>query len=158
MPLCLMWRAFVAGAGETNSGTTMGPATPTGAWWIWPATNVSWFLLLIWVLNSIVPSLRTLINVWPLAVEVEPVVSFLAASFACRTHIVPTPLLAGATLAASAATAPAATRQTIKRRMLPHFPSRLGWLDTNRPRSSHFLTARPLPAAIRRRCNRGCQG
>src|SRR5438552_18957190 len=112
-----MWRALVDGAGATNRGTTMGPATPTGAWWIWPSTNVSWFLLLIWVLNSIVPSFRTLISVCPLAVDVEPVVSFFAASFACRTHITPRPLLAGATLAAGAPTAQAATRQRMKRRM-----------------------------------------
>src|SRR6266702_2923926 len=100
-----MWRAFVGRAGATNSGTTIGPGTPTGAWWIWPAMNVSWFLLLIWVLNSIVPSFRTLICVWPLAVDVEPVVSFLAANFACRTQVTPRPLLAGATLAVGAATA-----------------------------------------------------
>jgi len=37
-PLCLMWRALVGGAGATNNGTTIGPATPMGAWWIWPAT------------------------------------------------------------------------------------------------------------------------
>ncbi len=40
------------------------------------------------------PSSRTLISVWPLAVEVEPVVSFLAVSRACRTRIVPLPLFA----------------------------------------------------------------
>src|SRR5213083_2799888 len=103
-PLCLMWRALVGGAGATNSGTTIGPATPTGAKWIWPATNVSWFLFLICVLNSIAPPFRTLIKVWPLAVDVEPVVSFLAASFACRTHVVPIPLFAGATVGIGAAT------------------------------------------------------
>ena len=77
-PLCLMWRAVVPG--DANSGTTIGPATPTGAWWMWPATNVSPFLLRIWVLNSIVPLARTLIWVWPLAVDVEPVVSLVAVS------------------------------------------------------------------------------
>src|SRR5437879_5906552 len=117
MPLCLMWRALVAGVGETNNGTTMGPGTPIGAWWIWPATNVSWFLLLIWVLNSILPSVRTLIKVWPLALDVEPVVSFLAASFACRTHSVPLPFFAGATPTAAAATAHVATRHTRKCRI-----------------------------------------
>src|SRR6266542_5977398 len=105
-----MWRALVGGEGDTNSGTTIGPAIPTGAWWMWPATNVSPFLLRMWVLNSIVPSVRTLISVWPLAVEVEPVVSFLAARFACRTHSTPLPLFAGAALAVGATTAQTATR------------------------------------------------
>src|SRR6266705_2059998 len=112
-----MWRALVGGVGETNSGTTIGPATPTGAWWIWPATNVSLFLLLMCVLNSIVPSFRTLICVCPLAVDVEPVVSFLAASFACRTHVTPTSLFADATLPVGTPTAQAATRQRMKRRI-----------------------------------------
>ena len=86
VPLCLMWRAFVAGVGDTNSGTTIGPATPTGAWWMCPATNVSRFLLLICFLNWIVPLLRTLIRVWPLATEFDPVVSFFAVSFAWRSQ------------------------------------------------------------------------
>src|SRR5438093_9230682 len=109
-----MWRALVVGA--TNSGTTIWPATPTAAWWMCPATNVSWFLLLIWVLNSIVPSFRTLIWVWPLAVDVEPVVSFLALSFACKTHITPLPFFACVTLAVGAATTQAAAAQRNKRR------------------------------------------
>src|SRR6266513_1382537 len=111
-----MWRALVDRAGGTNSGTTIGPATPMGARWIWPATKVSWFLLLIWVLNSIAPSFPTLIKVWPVAVDVEPVVSFLAASCACRTHNVPLPLFAGATLGVGAVTTHATTRPTIRRR------------------------------------------
>ena len=86
VPLCLMWRALVVGDGATNNGTTIGPGTPTGALWTWPAINVSWPGLLIWVLNVIVPSSRTLMTVWPLALDVEPVVSFLAASLACRTY------------------------------------------------------------------------
>ena len=53
-----------------------------------------WLGLLIWVLNVIARSSRTLIIVWPLALEVEPVVSFLAVSRACRTHIVLLPLFA----------------------------------------------------------------
>src|SRR5439155_13849329 len=117
MPLCLMWRALVAGVGETNSGTTIGPATPTGAWWMCPAMNVSPFRLRMCVLNSIVPPLRTLICVWPLAVEIEPVVSFLAASFAWSTHIVPLPFFAGPTPAVGAATTQAATRQRNRRRI-----------------------------------------
>jgi hypothetical protein len=78
----LRWQPRVGGVGDTNSGTTIGPATPTGAWWMWPATNVSPFLLRMWVLNPIVPSVRTLISVCPLPVKVEPVVSFLAVSLA----------------------------------------------------------------------------
>src|SRR5207244_4513162 len=119
-PRCLICRALVGGEGATNSGTTIGPATPTGAWWMWPATNVSWFLLRICVLNSIVPSLRTLISVWPLAIEVEPVVSLLADSFECRTHITPLPLFACVTPAVGAATAQAAAMQRTKRRIKPH--------------------------------------
>ena len=42
-----MFRAVVGEVGATNSGTTIGPATPTGAKWMWPATNVSRFLLLM---------------------------------------------------------------------------------------------------------------
>src|SRR5437764_12572316 len=101
-----MWRALDGGDGATNSGTTIGPGTPTGALWMCPAMNVSWFGLLIWVLNVIVPSSRTLINVWPLAVDVEPVVSLLAVSLACRTHIVPLPLFAGAMPTAGQASRP----------------------------------------------------
>src|SRR2546426_11379636 len=112
-----MWRALVGGAGETNSGTTTGPAAPAGAWWMWPAMNVSPFLLRMWVLNSIVPLVRTLIRVWPLAVEVEPVVSLLAASLACRTHMTPLPFFAGATLAVNATTAQAAMRHASTRRI-----------------------------------------
>jgi hypothetical protein len=52
---------------------------------MWPATKVSRALLLICVLNSIVPFRRILICVWPFAIDVEPVVSFFARSFACRT-------------------------------------------------------------------------
>jgi len=74
-------------------------------------------LLLMCVLNSIVPSFRTLISVCPLAVEIEPVVSFLVASFACRTHITPTSLFANATLPVGTPTTQAATRQRIKRRI-----------------------------------------
>src|SRR5436190_6643000 len=84
---------------------------------MWPATKVSLFLLLIWVLKVIVPSLRTLISVWPFAVDVEPVVSLFADSLACRTHIVPRPFFAGAVLAAGAAAAQATSKQRIKRRM-----------------------------------------
>ena len=36
-----MWRALVGADGATNNGTTIGPATPTGALWMWPAMNVS---------------------------------------------------------------------------------------------------------------------
>src|SRR3989442_833576 len=138
-----MCRALVGGAGATNSGTTIGPATPMGARWIWPAINVSWFLLLIWVLNSIAPSFRTLIKVWPVAVDVEPVVSFLAASFACRTHIVPSSLFAGATLAVGAATAQATTKETIRRRTnLTSLPDRQVGSRLTRSRSSRLLTPR----------------
>src|ERR671935_201966 len=52
---------------------------------MWPATNVSRALLLIWVLYWIVPSFQTLIRVWPFATEVVGGVSFFARSFACRT-------------------------------------------------------------------------
>jgi hypothetical protein len=52
-----------------------------------------------------------------LAVDVEPDVSYLAASYACRTHIEPKPFYAGATLAVGATTAQAATRQRMSRRM-----------------------------------------
>jgi hypothetical protein len=58
-----------------------------------------------------------LMRVWPLATEVEPVVSFFADNFACRTHMVPLPLPPVAMLEVSTATAQALTRQTIKRRM-----------------------------------------
>ena len=64
VPLCLICRALVGGEGATNNGTTIGPGTPTGAWWMWPAMNVSRPGLLICVLNVIVPSSRTLISVW----------------------------------------------------------------------------------------------
>src|SRR2546423_14774584 len=87
-----------------------------------PATNVSWALLRIFVLNSIVPSVRTLMSVWPFATDVEPVVSLLAASFACSTHIVPLPFFAGAALAVSATATQAAARQRSKRRIYPHSP------------------------------------
>src|SRR5206468_4524296 len=110
-------RALVGGEGDTNSGTTIGPATPIGARWMWPATNVSCFLLRIFVLNSIVPSVRTLIDVWPFATDVEPVVSFLAASFACSTHMVPCGFFAGAAAVVSATATQAATRQRITRRI-----------------------------------------
>ena len=53
--------------------------------------NVSLALLRIRVLNSIVPLARTLISVWPLATDVEPVVSALAVSFECRTQLTPCP-------------------------------------------------------------------
>src|SRR2546430_16352830 len=117
-----MWRAV--GPGDANGGTTIGPATPTGARWMWPATNVSPFLLRIWVLNSIVPLARTLIWVWPLAVDVEPGVSLLAVNFAWRTHMTPFPFFAGAPLAVSATAAQAATTPRIRRRISPHLPSR----------------------------------
>jgi hypothetical protein len=47
-----------------------------------PTMNVSRAGLLIWVLNPTVPFWRTLINVWPLATDVEPVVSLLAVRLA----------------------------------------------------------------------------
>src|SRR5919198_1512735 len=87
-----------------------------------PATNVSWALLRIFVLNSIFPSARTLMSVWPFATDVEPVVSFFAASFACSTHIVPWRFFAGVALAVSATARQAAARQRIKRRIKPHSP------------------------------------
>jgi hypothetical protein len=78
------------------------------------------------VLNSIVPSAKTLIFVLPVSMEVEPV-SPSADSFACRTHITLLSLFAlffaGAALAAGTAIAQAATKKRIKRRMKPHFPS-----------------------------------
>jgi hypothetical protein len=46
-----------------------------------------------------------------LAVEVEPVVSFVAASLAWRTHITPLPFFAVAAPPMGATTAQAATRQ-----------------------------------------------
>src|SRR5919204_1166003 len=117
VPLCLMLRAFVGRDGGPNSGTTIGPGTPAGAWWMWPAMKFSWPGLLMWVLNSIVPSRRTLISVWPFAVDVEPVVSFFADSLACRTQTTPLPLFAAEPLAASATTVDAAAKQRIARRM-----------------------------------------
>src|SRR6266516_2539324 len=117
MPLCLIWRALVAGVGATNSGTTTGPATPTGAKWMWPATNVSLALLRMWVLNSIVPSARTLISVWPLASDVEPVVSDLAVSFECRTQVAPRPFFAVAPPTLRAATTDAAKTTSNRRRI-----------------------------------------
>ena len=84
---------------------------------MWPATNVSPFLLRIWVLNSIVPLARTLIWVWPLAVDVEPVVSLVAVSLAWSTHMTPFPFFAGATLAADAATTQATMTPRIRRRI-----------------------------------------
>src|SRR5919201_5701053 len=124
VPLCLMLRAFVGRDGGPNSGTTIGPGTPAGAWWMWPAMKFSWPGLLMWVLYSIVPSRRTLISVWPFAVDVVGGVSFWARSFACRTQTTPLPLpplppFATAPLDASAASAHAATRHRITRRMQP---------------------------------------
>src|SRR5262245_66287693 len=91
---------------------------------MWPATNVSWLRFRICVLNVIVPSFRTLITVWPFAVDVEPVVSLLAVNLAWRTHIVPRPFFAGALLATGAAAAQATSKQRIKRRIWPHSLSR----------------------------------
>src|SRR5207248_10237569 len=128
VPLCLMWRALVGEEGATNSGTTIGPGTPAGARWMWPAMNVSWARLLIWVLNVIVPSSRTLISVWPLAADVEPVVSFFAVILACRTHIVPLPLFAGATLMTGQASRP--TRKANKNTPRMTFTLRLASAST----------------------------
>src|SRR6266498_4148857 len=127
MPLCLIWRALVAGVGATKSGTTTGPATPSGAKWMCPATNVSLALLRIWVLNSIVPSARTLISVWPLASDVEPVVadSDLAVSFECRTQLTPRPFFAVAPPTLRAATTDAAKTTSNRRRITASFP----WTD-----------------------------
>src|SRR5437764_2500875 len=119
VPLCLMCRAELGG--PLNSGTTIGPGTPNGARWMWPATNVSWRRLRICVLNLIVPSVRTLISVWPLAADVVGGVSFLAVIFACRAHSVPLPLplplFADAAPTVGTATAQTTTRQRIRRRI-----------------------------------------
>src|SRR5438034_10639010 len=110
--------------------------------------NVSWFLLLICVLNSIVPSVLTLISVWPLAVDVVGGVSFFAVSFACRTHIVPLPFFAGAALTAVAAATHAMTKEMIKRRICPH-SLRSGCLRGPPPRqrfsnrANGYLSTRP---------------
>src|SRR5207244_12129135 len=136
-----MWRAVVPG--DANSGTTTGPATPTGARWMWPATNVSPFLLRIWVLNSIVPLARTLIWVWPLAVDVEPVVSLLAVNFAWRTHMTPFPFFAGARLGVSRTAAQAARTRGSGRRIELHWPRRRLVVRQYIPGSLRFHTGSP---------------
>jgi hypothetical protein len=75
-----------AGTAAAKSGTTTAQSTPTDAYGISPVANVSCFLFLMWVLNSIAV-ISHLDQREPLAVDVEPVVSFLGASFACRTAV-----------------------------------------------------------------------
>src|SRR5262249_15042143 len=114
-----MWLSVVAG--PPNSGTTIEPATPTGAWWMGPAKNGSLLGLQVCGLNVIVPSFKPLICVWRVAVEVDRVFCFLALGGLSGTHMTP-PCLAVAGPAAAIAATHAITKQMQSRCMSIHTP------------------------------------
>src|SRR6476646_1000981 len=84
------------------------------------ATNVSPFGFITCALKAIVPSFQTLTCTWPVAAEVEPVVSFFALRCVFNTHITPPCFADAGAAAAIAATEPTASH--IKRRRISLTP------------------------------------
>jgi len=80
----MIWRSLV---GRRRQRLHNRPATPAGATWMCPATNISLSGLRMCVIELDRASLRTLIWVAPVAGDVDPGTSFSARSCVVKTHI-----------------------------------------------------------------------